>query len=479
MVEGKGQGIPRVVTLAAQLELILGCGGHVPEVAGTHVAGGCDFVVGSHECTQHAVTGGVEEEGAGDARPASTAGVLGGDGRDLLVAGLRGIHALVEKQAQVGLCAGQGELALVIIYVPITGVAVSGTLVSDQFGHHVAHVGVGFLIRVPLGPDPHLRAAVAAKHRPILDQRHLQALARGRDGGRRACHTTAHHDEIEPSTVRRLQSQGRAARTQPGQLLALVRWHPARIGREQDRIAAAFEAREVVQTDLDLVLQFTGTPVLPVPRLALGTEDGLQGRAIEQNLKSARRARGIPWCHPIAGPHPDAVGPRTGKIHRAGTIGHGYAQAVSKHIGRSHQVHHLLVHHPAAAFTEGLGFDEHGPGRLGLGRALGDAPQEVGGQASWRALQDQLAVGVDHEGRGDGAHAVAAKGVLVGVDADPAGQGAFLEERLDVRRSLVRHQEELDLVVFEFFSELIEVRHGTHTGCSPGCPELQHDQLAA
>ncbi|MDR2674033.1 MAG: hypothetical protein LBC18_03980 [Opitutaceae bacterium] len=46
------------------------------------------------------------------------------------------------------------------------------------------------------------------------------------------------------------------------------------------------------------------------------------------------------------------------KIDGGGGIRHGMAEPVRHQIGRAHQIHELLVNHPAALVLETLGLDQ-------------------------------------------------------------------------------------------------------------------------
>ena len=95
------------------------------------MACGCDFVIGAHQRAQYAVSSRIQKEASGEACAQSAVCVLCCDGCDGLVFGLRSVYALIQEQSQVGLRAGQCELALIIKYVSVPCVGVSRTGLAD------------------------------------------------------------------------------------------------------------------------------------------------------------------------------------------------------------------------------------------------------------------------------------------------------------------------------------------------------------
>ena len=76
-------------------------------------------------------------------------------------------------------------------------------------------------------------------------------------------------------------------------------------------------------------------------------------------VKSARSARGLPWCHPVSCADPYAVRTRRGERDRSNSIFYRPAQAVSQKERRAHLIHKLLVNDPAAMVGKCLSFNKN------------------------------------------------------------------------------------------------------------------------
>ena len=81
---------------------------------------------------------------------------------------------------------------------------------------------------------------------------------------------------------------------------------------EQNRIASALKTGEIMQRHGCLGAQFNQTARLPMPFSTLGSKGHREWLAVDEHLKFARSARGMPRCHPVARPHPDPVLARRG-----------------------------------------------------------------------------------------------------------------------------------------------------------------------
>ncbi len=132
----------------------------------------------------------------------------------------------------------------------------------------------------------------------------------------------------------------------------IVRRLEVRVLAEEQGVAAALEAGQVVQGDLGLRWNFKPTAVLPVPGGPFGSKRRRQRLAIDKHLEPARCPRRLPRRDPIAGADPDAIHAGRRKLCHGNGVADRIAQAVGQQIGRTHLVHELLVDDPAAAIVE-------------------------------------------------------------------------------------------------------------------------------
>ena len=220
------------------------------------------------------------------------------------------VDALFEEQRDVLLGPDEGQLLLVLVELGRVVRAVVRAALLLQFRHDVADARLGLHVARALQPDADLGAVVAAEHGPVLDQGHLAAPAAPPRAPRtcRRCRRRPRPDRTRPPSP--AARAGRAA-ARRNAAIAGSRFGGAklRIGGEQDRVAAALEAGQVVQRQRRPRLPAISTCRRPasatrrpsVPKVVV------ERLAVDEHLERARRARRLPRAPPSP-----ACGPRRG-----------------------------------------------------------------------------------------------------------------------------------------------------------------------
>ena len=366
--------------LAGERVLVLAEALDVPQVARAHVPGVRLVEVGAGDGAERAVAGAVREQTPGDPRAPRGPHVLEHDRADRAVHDLCAVHARLEEERQVRLGAREAQLAVVVEDVSSLGVLRVLAADRDDLHHDVADARIGLLIDVALRPDPHLGAGVAPEHGPVLDERHAHPQSRGRHRGCGPCGASADHDEVEAAAGLRLFGEPEPLRPERFEWLSPVGRLEVEVGVEEDGVAAAFEAGQIVQRDGRARRQLDDPAVLPVPRVALGPEGRLQGLAVDEQLEPSRCTLRAPGRDPVAGPDPDAMRPWTLDLDLARGVGDGLPHAVREEEGRAHEIHELLVEHPPAQVVERLGLEQERTSRSeilnGRGRGRGEGDEQ-------------------------------------------------------------------------------------------------------
>ncbi len=127
---------------------------------------------------------------------------------------------------------------------------------------------------------------------------------------------------------------------------------------EEHRLAAAFEAGQVVQRDGRLFPDLDRAAIMPMPLRVLGAKGFVERLAVDEQLERAWRAWRVPRSHPVPGAHPHAVGARGREANLGHRIPNRYAETVGQQVGRTHLIHRLLVNFPAAEVGEAFRFQE-------------------------------------------------------------------------------------------------------------------------
>ena len=408
LLEGRRE---RILVLALACEHVLFVGGvhRPPPVGHPHVAADRKLVVGAREVSHDRVTRAVGEQPALEPRPPAATGALGDDGRDPARIRLHGIHAMLEKERDGGLRAHHPQLQVVGEILGRLARHHAGAFeVGEDLLDDVAHVGEGRDAGCALGPDPHLRRAVAAEHGPVLHEGDREPLPCRRDCGARARKAAAHHDEIERAAVVGPVRQAEQSATEGVDRRDVVHGLESKIPAEEQRFAPALEAGEVVERNGRLRPDLDRASVVPVPVGVLRAEGLADGPAIEQHLKLPRRTGRTPRGHPVARPHPEPVAARRRERHARDGVGHGPAKTVGEQVGRSHLVHRLLIDHPAAEIVEALGLQKHELVRSRGGRAAPageEGERGAGGGTEEHATAHGDDPGFLWESRGMGAEA--------------------------------------------------------------------------
>ncbi len=304
--------------------------------------------------------GAVGEEFPAETLLAAVGGVERGDGHDAVALGLGGVHVLVQEERDILL------LADVRLLLGVTEFLVQAGGVLRAVGELLDHLADVRVLAAPdqaLRPDAHLGAAVAAQHRAVLDQRDLQALARGGDGAAETAVAAADDHEVELAHVLGRGRQPERRLAPGGKRGAVVGRILPEVLREIDRVTAAVETGEVAQRDVELGFgRLDDAAVVPRPGLALGAEGLGEGTAVDDHLEPAGCAGRAPMRDPVLGAHPDAVfaGGRQGG--RGGGVLHRLAEAVGQQVGRAHEVDELGVERPTAGILEALRFEQKAVG---------------------------------------------------------------------------------------------------------------------
>ena len=176
---------------------------------------------------------------------------------------------------------------------------------------------VGFEIHIAPQPNTNFRTIIASQYRAVLNKRYLYTQPCCGDSCARACYAAADHDQVKLAGIFRPLAQTECFSPKGRHLLALVRRGQIGIGREDNRIASALEAGQIVQGEGNLLLcNLDRSPVLPVPLGTLGTEDRLKQLIIYEHLELAWSARRLPRRRPVPRPHPHTVLSRLWELHR-------------------------------------------------------------------------------------------------------------------------------------------------------------------
>lgn len=218
--------------------------------------------------------------------------------------------------------------------------------------------------RRQLAQDPALRparheadllAGIAAKDRAVVDQCDAEAEPRRGQRGGASGYATADDHDVEAAGVHRLVWEP-AQRPAPGAapFIDAVRWR-RRIGTQVNRIAAAFEAGQVVQAQRHgPVPERDGSAVFPAPVLSARAEFLRKHRAVDRQREPARMVR----RHPVLGADPHVVHACLGDPDHVPGIRDRTPEAMGQQVWRAHLRLELGVHHPAAVLVEVLRLDE-------------------------------------------------------------------------------------------------------------------------
>ena len=205
-----------------------------------------------------------------------------------------------------------------------------------EFLHDLADVGIKAASDAALGPDPDLAGTVAAQHRAVLEERHLAAHARGRDGRSHAGVAAAYHHQVELAFHGGLGGEPEFFEAPCGEAGVIGRGGGAFLG-EIEGIAAAIESGEIVKRDFERVGGgFKRTAILPVPIGAFRAEGGGQRFAVHEHLKLTGSARRFPAGNPVLGPDPDTVLARCRQLHGGGGVFDRGPEAMGHQVRRAH-----------------------------------------------------------------------------------------------------------------------------------------------
>ena len=210
---------------------------------------------------------------------------------------------------------------------------------------------------MPAQMDAGFGAVAAAPDRTGVDEGDLYALTCRRNRGAHTGHAAAHNDEV---ILHLADLAGVDLVAELGQSLAAGGRDYILVGGDPDGIAAAVEARPVVQGDLGrAVRQICRTGILPLPLRALASERGIEVAAADRYGECSRAALVGPRRGPVIGAHVDVVLSCGGYRHLGRGIPDGASHAVRYEIRRAHLEGELLIDAPAALDGKVLGLDPY------------------------------------------------------------------------------------------------------------------------
>ncbi len=223
------------------------------------------------------------------------------------------------------------------------------------FFHDPAFAGVGVADAGPADAHAQLVAGIAAQHGPVLDQRRAapsraEAIAAQHPAAPAPTTTTSNSPSAAGSNdtpLSRLRSCCNALRSS--------RRHIRQIAGQQQRVAAAKVARQVVQRQLDRPrrqIELAGG--LPDPSLVVrGSEDLRRADAVDRDAELSRRM----LSDPILGADPQTITARLRQLHLGRRVGDGPSHARGDQVGRPHLLDELGVQPPVAIVGKILGLD--------------------------------------------------------------------------------------------------------------------------
>ena len=186
--------------------------------------------------------------------------------------------------------------------------------------------------RFAAGPYANLGRRVAAQHRTVVHERHLESAPGRRHGRATAGKATAYHYEIAVDRLR----DGHGGRPQRDF------WRGG-VFREYHAGAASVESVQVHQANLYAALfQHHFAAVFPCPFALRRAECLVQLFAAHGHLERACAV------NPFAGAHPYAPVPGFGHLGAGGRIENAQALAVRQQVGGTHHVRELHVKAPSA-----------------------------------------------------------------------------------------------------------------------------------
>ena len=310
----------------------------------------------------------VAEEARPDARHRARARVAGEDGGDAVR--LHGVHldgedvlAVAARGGDAGDAAPErGDEEGRVLAVVLVEALVERTPPAEErldLGDDLAELRVGPGVDASAEAHAHLARIAAAQHFAVLQQEGRHALARGGERRTAPREATAHDDE---APFLRVVADGAGGR---------ARGRPLPGGGEEERVAAAVEARAVVEGDAAgprLERRLAGA--LPVPvrplRPQLRARPRRCPRPAQDDLEAAGRAA-RPGRVPVARPRPDGVGAVRRDLHRRLGVRHGHAAPVGHQIARPLLADGLRLDRPPAERHEA--FRLHVQGRRPRPRA--------------------------------------------------------------------------------------------------------------
>ncbi len=132
----------------------------------------------------------------------------------------------------------------------------------------------------------------------------------------------------------------------------------AGVGGEHDGVASAIEAAQIVKSERLLAwFERDATSLLPLPAVAFRAHRLRESLASDLDTEASGALGIAPGRRPVERAHKDGIGALFGYIHRGDGIGHRAPHAMSHEIGRTHEIHKLLVDDPSAFVGKRFGLN--------------------------------------------------------------------------------------------------------------------------
>ena len=223
-----------------------------------------------------------------------------------------------------------------------------------ELDDQVPQVGIRRETDHPADVDPDFRGIVAAREGTVVDEQGAKTQPRRTDGGTDARDTRPCDDEVIFAALFR---DIIARKEFPPERLHVIGRRRGIVGKIK-RVAAAVEARQVVQGDSDRAgAARLRASVLPFPFRPPAPDCFRQRDAIQEHLEAPRTLPVIPGRSPVVGTYPYVPNAAGKQRDRPEGIRDRLPQPMRHQVRGSHQIGILGIQHPAAVVPEAFRFD--------------------------------------------------------------------------------------------------------------------------
>ena len=201
------------------------------------------------------------------------------------------------------------------------------------------------------------RTVASSENASILNQQGFDTVTDCRNGRTNSRHAAARNDEIEFFRIV-LDFHPQQSPAKFGKFCGIVGRNLLPI-RDIDRITAAVEAGQVVESELDITgIQRKCTGLLPAPCGVVCSENRRKGSTVDVEREPSGGLSASPDHCPVTGSYPER--PVSGFRNSAyrNSIFDGNPHPVSHNVGRTHRKNRLCFDQPAAQLPETFGFNE-------------------------------------------------------------------------------------------------------------------------